>query len=146
MGEIVITSVGPVEVENYQRLPSREGTTRKVHMGTEWVYKVPKFDWGRGQNIFEANTWLRGKGLPLLDPNEGAAYVPVAECHLLLDGTLMMERVRTIRDIGWDTGHDWRQNNPDVPGAEDVIPKEFWSCDSAQCGYDRHGEIVLYDI
>lgn len=145
-GAEVQTSVGKVKVPDFRRYRTASGGTRRTYLGPKWVFKRPLGDWGHNRNEVEAARWALTQGESIDHFSEKAQDevrryyqdVPVAECYLLADGTLMMERVRTIYNIAGknDVSRDERPAYPD------------WVCrvDSDQIGFNRHNEIVAYDL
>lgn len=145
-GAVVQTSVGPVKVPDFRRFRTASGGTRRTYIGKNWVFKRPLGDWGQTRNEIEAARWAHTQGQSIAhfdkasqrEATEHYKKVPVAECHLLADGTLMMERVRTIYNIA---------AKADVPREErPEYPEWTWHVDSDQIGFNRKGEIVAYDL
>ena len=76
--------------------------------------------------------------------------VPVAECYLLEDGTLLMERVNPVRSL------QARDGAPTMSAAEREAagftfggsgwPRWAGKVDSDQIGFTRKGELVAYDL
>jgi hypothetical protein len=145
-GTEVDTTVGPVKVPDFRRFRTASGGTRRTYIGAKWVFKRPLGDWAQERNRVEAARWAHTQGQPIthLDPStqrEVTAHykdVPIAECYLLPDGTLMMERVRTLYNIG---------GKADVPRDQrPEFPEWTRAVDSDQIGLNRHGDIVAYDL
>lgn len=154
--EVVNTLVGPVKVpRGWLRYPSFSGSSRRTYVGRKWVFKVPHGDWGAEQNRLEAARWAlqsgrSRRGLPMYAIRQAASYgkkgrnVPVAECYLLGDGTLMMERVKPLFNLV-------NQRDKLKPGDKGYIerselPRWVNYVDSDQVGLNRYGKLVAYDI
>lgn len=151
----VQTSVGPVQVPRTWsiRYPSFTGSSRRSHLGKKWVFKIPTGYWGQDQNALEAAMWAlqsKGsrKGIPRKAIVEAAKKrsrgVRVAECYLLPCGSLMMERVRPLYNL-INENDKIRKGEPGYVARED-LPKWVSVVDSNQVGYNRHGELVAYDV
>lgn len=149
--------------KQWDRLQAFSGSTRRTFIGEKWVFKVGTRTWGDVCNKREAALYALQSGVPEADVVEkfGAAIVdgikryqirkvPVAECYLLEDGTLMMERVMPISSL------QAREGAPSMDGDERVrrglnwggknVPDWLSYIDSAQAGVNRKGELVAYDL
>lgn len=147
------TTVGTVTLdpEVYTEWQRKSGGTRHAYLSPcgKWVVKQARYstwtksvEWGEKQNKKEAGMYAERTYLG----TEGVK-VPVAECHLLPNGDLLMERVKTVVDIAPIEGSHYQTHAPDVPLTyEDDLPAWTWHVDSSQVGYDRHGELVAYDV
>lgn len=136
--------------------PEYSGCTRRAYIGKEWVFKVAKYAGDNYKNRVEAAQYAAQTGMPeekivttfgadaarALTRYEG---VPIAECHLLPDGVLMMERVKSVNNLN------------EHEGADELTPEEkrklgykrpswAYSVDCEQIGYNRNGELVAYDL
>lgn len=157
--EPVMTTQGSVKrPKGFRKLPEFSGSTRHTYVGQKWVYKLERL--GREtftRNKTEAALWLLQEGkktYPELVEEFGHAVarsaqafhdegVPVAECHLLSDGTLMMERVRPVRNLQSD-GEQLTYEELREMGY--VEPRWAGMVDCEQIGYTRSGKLVAYDL
>lgn len=159
------TRVSPVQTSRgsvsrpsyYRRLPVFSGNNRHTHIGTHWVYKTPRGEYGEFRNQIEACLYQiqSGKitseeavqrfGAKVAREAEYYSDVPIAECHLMEDNTLVMERVMPVNNL------NSRQ------GADEMTPEERrkrgfrrpdWSdrVDCEQIGYTRDDKLVAYDL
>lgn len=157
--EPVETTRGSVKrPKGFRKLPEFSGSTRHTYVGQKWVYKMERI--GREtftRNKTEAALWLLQAGkktYPELVEEFGYTVaraaqdfydegVPVAECHLLSDGTLMMERVRPVRNLQSD-GDQLTYAELKERGYQE--PRWASMVDCEQIGYTDKGELVAYDL
>lgn len=149
--ESIQTSRGKVKVpRSLRKLPSASGGTRCAYLAKDWVWKEATSGWGLEQNAVEATMYQMQQGLKNRPEktvekvwNRAVRYheqgIKVAECHLLPDGRLLMERVKTIYNLRMD---------PDVTDSylRKNLPEWTYSVDSSQVGINHKGEIVAYDV
>jgi hypothetical protein len=149
--------------KNWHTLPNFAGSTRRTWVGKSWVYKRALSDYGKRRSEIEACVWflqsggseanaIRKFGEVIAASATRYRCVPVAECYLLDDGTLVMERVLPVCSLhagaGAPTmdhaerirlGFDW--------GAKGKAwPTWVGNVDSAQIGFTRKGKLVAYDL
>lgn len=159
--EPVQTSRGSVKrPKGFRNFPEFSGSTRHTYVGPKWVYKVERL--GRGaltRNKTEAALWLLQEGkktYPELVEEFGYAIarqaqsfhdegVPVAECHLLSDGTLMMERVRPVWNLNQSNGAD-ELTHAERKALGYQEPRWAGMVDCNQIGYTDKGKLVAYDL
>lgn len=153
------TSAGKIRrPKSFNKLPEYSGCTRRAFIGKHWVFKLEKWAGdGNYKNRVEAARYAIQTGMGEVAAVErfGADAVaeattlykdvPIAECHLLEDGVLMMERVRSV-------------NNLNVcDGAEELSREErlklgyrrpAWAgnVDCEQIGYTHAGDLVAFDL
>lgn len=153
---IAHTSVGSVRrPKSFRKFKAFSGGCRKTHIGKNWVFKI-QHSAGDFYNAREAALYQYQQGMPMAEIiakfGEHAARsieyykdVPVAECYLLKDGVLMMERVRPVYNLNCASGADQLTlAELDKLG----FKEETWMyrVDSDQIGYDRHNRVVAYDL
>lgn len=156
--EAVTTSMGKVRRPKSfrSRYPEYSGCTRRAYIGKDWVFKVAKYPGDNYKNRVEAARYAVQTGMPEEKASEVFGRdairallryrdVPIAECHLLPDGVLMMERVKSVNNLNVHEGADqltvdemrkFGYKRPDWAG----------SVDCGQIGYNRNGELVAYDL
>lgn len=138
--QLVQTSQGLVVSESFLNFPSWSGGTRRTYVGEKWVYKRPRNKYGVEQNELEADLYQFGSS----DSRRGSYLpkdIPVAECYLLDDGTLMMERVKKIYDLHGNADLTWGDLPRELQRAEWVD-----RVDSGQVGVNRDGKLVAFDV
>lgn len=153
----VTTSQGSVKrPKGFRRLPESSGSTRHTYVGSKWVWKLGRGERGLLRNQIEAARWKRQTGSSFAEVSsefgekvaqeaEYFSVVPIAECHLLPDGILMMERVRPVNDLNRSqTGQEltWKERSAlgyAEPGWADRV-------DCNQIGYNRKNQLVAYDL
>lgn len=158
----VKTSQGRVRrPRNWKTFENFAGGARRTWIGEKWVFKKGHSEWGESRCAIEAcRYFIQSGGNPAEAVkkfgtkivSEAAYYddVPVAECYLLEDGTLMMERVLPVRSLQRGSGapsmtEEERQERGFTYGGS-AYPQ--WSCkvDSDQIGINAKGELVAYDL
>jgi hypothetical protein len=136
--------------------PEYSGCTRRAYIGKEWVFKVAKYAGDNYKNRVEAARYAAQTGMPedkimttfgadaarALTRYEG---VPIAECHLLPDGVLMMERVKPIYNLNADEGADMLTNEERRKRGYER-PSWAGAVDCEQIGYNRNGDLVAFDL
>lgn len=144
--------------KGFRRLPEFSGSTRHTYIGKNWVYKLERL--GREtstRNRIEAALWLLQEGKRTFHElveefgyavaRSAQAFhdegVPVAECHLLSDGTLMMERVRPVWNLQSD-GEQLTYTELKERGYRE--PRWASMVDCNQIGYTDKGKLVAYDL
>jgi hypothetical protein len=155
----VETTKGSVKrPKGFRRFPEFSGSTRHTYLGKSWVYKLERI--GRGEferNKTEAALYALQSGkktYPELVEEFGYAIakhalsyheegVPVAECYLLPDGSLMMERVKPVRNLQSD-GEQLTYTELKALGY--VEPRWAGMVDCEQIGYTDAGKLVAYDL
>lgn len=159
----VQTSLGRVRrPKTWRDLDCFSGGARKTFIDQEWVYKRGHGDWGRERCIVEAARYAvqSGKmtmdqvkdkwGTSVYDDLKYYSEVPVAECYLLEDGTLMMERVTPIRSLqageGAPSMSAEERNKRGFGYGGSAVPAWANHVDSQQIGLTRKGELVAYDL
>lgn len=159
----VRTSLGRVaRPKNWKSLPAFAGGARRTWIGEKWVYKVGHDNWGRTRCMVEAARYAvqSGKmtmaevkaeyGPHVADEVKRYHDVPVAECYLLEDGTLLMERVLPVRSLqGYKGAPSMSQEERESRGLEyggSAVPRWSGKVDSEQIGLNRKGELVAYDL
>lgn len=159
----VKTSEGRVKrPATWRDLPCFSGGARRTFIDEEWVYKKGHSDWGAERCMVEAARWQiqTGKmtldevkdkwGTSVYDDVKYYSEVPVAECYLLEDGTLMMERVTPIRSLqARDGAPSMTQQEREAKGfgyGGSAFPDWSNRVDSQQIGFTRKGELVAYDL
>lgn len=159
----VKTSLGRVRrPQGWKGLPAFSGGARRTYIGEKWVFKKGHSSWGVERCMVEAARYAVQSGKLDLEGVE-ARYgrsvarevedydeVPIAECYLLEDGTLMMERVLPIQSLQAGSGA------PSMTAEErsakgygyggKAIPRWANQIDSQQIGINRHGDLVAYDL
>lgn len=138
------------------RYPEYSGCTRRAYIGKDWVFKVAKYPGDNYKNRVEAARYAVQTGMP----EEKAAEVfgrdavrallryrdvPIAECHLLPDGVLMMERVKSVNNLNEHEGAD-QLTHEEMRKLGYKRPDWAGSVDCGQIGYNRNGELVAYDL
>lgn len=159
----VRTSLGRVaRPRNWKTLDHFSGGARKTYIGEKWVFKKGHSSWGEERCQVEAARYAiqSGRmtkeevterfGAGITREAEDYAEVPVAECYLLEDGTLMMERVLPIRSLQAGSGApSMTAKERDAKGygyGGRAIPRWADHIDSQQIGINRHGDLVAYDL
>lgn len=157
--ETVNTSRGQVRRPKSFRsqYPEFSGCTRRAYIGKDWVFKVAKYPGDNYKNRVEAARYAVQTGMP----EEKAAEVfgqdavssaigryrdvPIAECHLLPDGVLMMERVKSVNNLN---GYEGADQLTYAQMRELGYQRPDWAAkvDCEQIGYNRNGELVAYDL
>jgi hypothetical protein len=156
--ETVDTSVGRVRRPKSfrSRYPEYSGCTRRAYIGKEWVFKVAKYVGDNYKNRVEAAQYAAQTGMPedkivtTFGADAARALnrwrdVPIAECHLLPDGVLMMERVKPVNNLN-------KHEGADELTAEERFklgykrPEWEGAVDCGQIGYNRKGELVAFDL
>jgi hypothetical protein len=138
------------------RYPEYSGCTRRAYVGKEWVFKVAKYPGDNYKNRIEAAQYAvqTGMGLDKARQTFGTDAVhalrrwegvPIAECHLLPDGVLMMERVKSVNNLNADEGAD-EINYDEQRKLGYRRPAWAGAVDCDQIGYNRKGELVAYDL
>lgn len=155
----VNTSAGKVRrPKTFSRLPEYSGCTRRTHVGPKWVFKLEKYPGGGNyKNRVEAAKYALQTGMSqervAKKFGEDAArtaetrygQVPIAECHLLPDGVLMMERVRPVYNLNSEEG---AEQIPRDELAQLGYQRPDWAShvDCEQIGYNTKGELVAFDL
>lgn len=156
--EVANTSQGRVRRPKSfrSRYPVYSGCTRRSYIGKDWVFKVAKYPGDNYKNRVEAARYAAQTGMhedkivTTFGADAARALtrwrdVPIAECHLLPDGVLMMERVRPVYNLNADEGAD-------MLTAEERSklgykrPEWEGAVDCGQIGYNRKGELVAFDL
>lgn len=146
---------------NWKSFDSFAGGARRTWIGEKWVFKKGHSEWGESRCAIEAcRYFLQSGGDPKEAENkfgrsvfnEARYYddVPVAECYLLEDGTLMMERVLPVRSLQRGSGapsmtEDERRERGFHYGGR-AYPDWSRKVDSDQIGINAKGELVAYDL
>jgi len=156
--EVANTSRGQVRRPKSfrSRYPVYSGCTRRTYVGKDWVFKVAKYPGDNYKNRVEAARYAAQTGVP--EDKIAATFgadahrslirwrdVPIAECHLLPDGVLMMERVRPVHNLNAEEGADeltWAEKG----NLGYRRPEWASAVDCEQIGYNRHGELVAFDL
>jgi hypothetical protein len=153
------TSKGRVKrPKNFRSLPEYSGSTRHTYVGKKWVYKLERRGAyiREGRNAIEAARYALQSGMPEAivtakfgyDTVREAHYfddVPIAECYLLEDGILMMERVRPVYDLNRDeSGQELTWEERKKLGYRE--PRWAGKVDCNQIGYTAAGKLVAYDL
>lgn len=158
----VKTSQGLVKrPRGWKSLMNFSGGARCTWIGEKWVYKKGHNSWGESRCQVEAARYFLQSGgdseeaIKKFGPkiiSEALYYddVPVAECYLLEDGTLMMERVLPIRSLQRGSGApsmdaEERERRGFTYGGSG-FPAWAGKVDSAQIGVNAKGELVAYDL
>lgn len=147
---------------NWKSLDSFAGGARRTWIGEKWVYKKGHSEWGEGRCAIEAARYFLQAGgaydeavvkfgvTNAREANEYYRDVPVAECYLLEDGTLMMERVLPIRSLqsgsGAPTMSQEERNKRGFGYGGSAFPSWAGKVDSDQIGFTAKGELVAYDL
>jgi hypothetical protein len=153
----VNTSRGSVKrPKTFRRYSEYSGCTRRAYIGREWVFKVAKYAGDNFKNRVEAAHYAVQSGMSTelatvkygLDAVRSLSRyrdVPIAECHLLPDGVLMMERVKSINNLNADEGADMLSHDEKRKLGYKRPP---WAnyVDCEQIGYNAKGELVAYDL
>lgn len=153
----VNTSRGSVKrPKTFRRYSEYSGCTRRAYVGREWVFKVAKYAGDNYKNRVEAAQYAVQSGMSteLATEKYGADAVqslsryrgvPIAECHLLPDGVLMMERVKSVNNLNEHEGADQLSY---TERQKLGYQRPFWasSVDCEQIGYNAKGELVAYDL
>jgi len=154
----VNTSRGQVRrPKSFRKLyPEYSGCTRRAYIGKQWVFKVAKYPGDNYKNRVEAAQYAVQSGMSTalaaekfgLDAVQGLRRyegVPIAECHLLPDGVLVMERVKSINNLNSDEGAD--ELTYDEKRARGYRrPPWASNVDCEQIGYNSKGDLVAYDL
>jgi hypothetical protein len=138
------------------RYPEYSGCTRRSYVGRDWVFKVAKYAGNNLKNAVEAARYAMQTGTPEedaitrfgLDAVRGAKRyesVPIAECYLLSDGVLMMERVRPVYNLNAQEGAD-QLTRAELDKLGYRPPDWVGMVDCEQVGYTTKGELVAYDL
>lgn len=158
----VKTSKGMVRrPRNWTTLDNFAGGARRTYIGEKWVFKKGHSDWGESRCAIEACRYFIQSGGTYQAAEEKfgrsiaeeARYyddVPVAECYLLEDGTLMMERVLPVRSLQRGSGApsmepEERERRGFHYGGS-AWPQWADRIDSGQAGINAKGELVAYDL
>lgn len=162
----VKTSQGRVKrPRNWKSLESFAGGARRTWIGEKWVFKKGHSEWGESRCAIEAARYFLQTNGTTADALKAAAAkfgqktvsearyydnVPVAECYLLEDGTLMMERVLPVRSLQRGSGapsmdEDERVRRGFHYGGS-AYPDWSGKVDSDQIGVNAKGELVAYDL
>ncbi len=155
----VKTSAGKVRrPKSFNKLPEYSGCTRRAFIGPRWVFKLEKWAGdGNYKNRVEAARYAIQTGMDQVAAVErfGADAVakattrykdvPIAECHLLEDGVLMMERVRSINNLNSQDGAE-QLTRAELESLGYRRPAWAGNVDCEQIGYNRKGELVAYDL
>lgn len=146
---------------NWKSLESFAGGARRTWIGENWVFKKGHSEWGERRCAIEACRYFIQSGG---DPKEAenkfgrsvlseARYyddVPVAECYLLEDGTLMMERVLPVRSLQRGSGapsmDEKERERLGFHYGGSAWPKWADIIDSGQIGINAEGDLVAYDL
>jgi hypothetical protein len=153
----VNTSRGSVKrPKTFRRYSEYSGCTRRAYVGREWVFKVAKYAGDNFKNRVEAAHYAVQSGMSAPEAikkfGEDAVMrlrryegVPIAECHLLPDGVLMMERVKSINNLNADEGADMLSHEEKRKFG---YRRPEWArhVDCEQIGYNTKGELVAYDL
>lgn len=146
---------------NWKSLESFAGGARRTWIGEKWVFKKGHSDWGEERCAIEACRYFIQSGgsaraaeekfgRNIVKEAEWYAEVPVAECYLLEDGTLMMERVLPIRSLQCDSGapsmEPEERERLGFGYGGSAWPKWADIIDSGQVGINTTGELVAYDL
>jgi len=156
--ETVNTSVGRVRRPKSFRTqyPEYSGCTRRTYVGKEWVFKVARYPGDNYKNRVEAARYAAQTGMheDRIVTTFGAdaaralvrwAKVPIAECHLLPDGVLMMERVEPVYNLNSEEGAD-ELSREELEARNYRRPNWAGAVDCEQIGYNRQGELVAFDL
>lgn len=156
--ESIKTSAGLVSRPKSFRsqYPEFSGCTRRAYVGKNWVFKVAKYPGDNHKNRVEAAQYAVQTGMPKEKATEVFGQdavrallryegVPIAECHLLPDGVLVMERVKSVNNLNEHEGADelTRQEKAELGY---MRPEWANDVDCEQIGYNRKGELVAYDL
>lgn len=137
------------------------GGARRTWIGKKWVFKKGHSSWGESRCALEACRYFLQSGgneddavakfgAQIVKEARYYAEVPVAECYLLSDGTLMMERVLPIRSLqagsGAPTMDPAEREKRGFSFGGHAWPKWSQYIDSGQIGLTDKGELVAYDL
>lgn len=156
----VLTTRGRVRrPKSFRKLQELSGSQRHTYIHKKWVYKLERRGCsitGYSRNAVEAARYALQTGMTVPEARpkfgdrnvEEAEYysdVPIAECYLLPDGILMMERVRPVYNLNCQAGGDILS----VEEAKNLgykTPKWAGKVDCTQIGYNHRDELVAYDL
>lgn len=149
---------------NWKTLNSFAGGARRTWIGEKWVFKKGHGGLGEERCMVEAcRYFLQSNGtsadaVRAAEAKFGAGIVseaqeyhdvPVAECYLLEDGTLMMERVLPVRSLQRGSGAPSMNEEERIKYGfygGNGYPDWTYKIDSAQVGITDKGELVAYDL
>lgn len=144
----------------WKALPNFSGGARKTYIDEKWVYKKGHSSWGEERCAVEACRYflqsggseqaaIKKFGGSIVEEAKDYFDVPIAECYLLEDGTLMMERVLPVRSLQRGSGApsmsaDEREQF--LASRGNRYPVWIRHIDSNQIGVTDKGELVAYDL
>jgi hypothetical protein len=142
--------------KTFRQYPEYSGCTRRAYIGREWVFKVAKYPDDNFKNRVEAahyaiqtgmtrETAIEKYGEDAVSRLRRWAGVPIAECHLLPDGVLMMERVKSINNLNADEGAEMLTYE-ERRKLGYLRPHWANAVDCEQIGYNAKGDLVAYDL
>jgi len=146
---------------NWKTLDNFSGGARRTWIGEKWVFKKGHSSWGEERCQVEACRYfiqsggteeeaVKKFGKYIVQEASDYDEVPIAECYLLDDGTLMMERVLPVRSLQRGSGapsmsQEEREKRGFGYGGKGY-PDWTRHIDSCQIGFTAKGELVAYDL